>query len=216
MIATWLWDRKVGLMTFLDFLWWKPISEWVNDFRYLCGLDLGGEVPYEHRTWTEGACAHLSVSEESSPRSHTLSHSLSAVRLSSSLSYLQTIMEPAVLQFSTNPPRYQFCISSFYHHNPFSFLKSFTCKLTQYFCVPVPGHFSVPEDSGQWDNPAVLSSCAVWQSSLQPAASCSVPSGYDHCRPRLGAKPFLVPTEHIQNVTVKSQKWTLTTRQGFI
>lgn len=88
MIATWLWDRKVGLMTFLDFLWWKPISEWVNDFRYLCGLDLGGEVPYEHRTWTEGACAHLSVSEESSPRSHTLSHSLSAVRLSSSLYHI--------------------------------------------------------------------------------------------------------------------------------
>lgn len=123
------------------------------------------------------------------------------------LSSLQTIMEPAILQFSTNPSGYQFCISSSYHHNPFSFLKSFSCKLTQHFCLPVRP-LSVLEDNGQWDNPAAVSSCAAWQSSLQPAAPCSVLSGYNHCHWHRGAEPFPVSTEHIQKVTVKSQKWT--------
>lgn len=68
-------------------------------------------------------------------------------------------------------------------------------------------HFSFPEDNGQWHSPAALSSCVVWQRSLQLAASCSVLSGYDHCQQHLDAKHFLVSTEHIQNVIVKSWKW---------
>lgn len=39
--------KKVELITFPDFLQWKPVSEWVNDSQYLCVLALGGEIPYD-------------------------------------------------------------------------------------------------------------------------------------------------------------------------
>lgn len=91
-----------------------------------------------------------------------------------SLSSLQTIMEPAILQFSTNPSRYKFCISSFYHHNPLPSWKVSpeNLHITSAF---QSGHSSVPEDNGQWDillhSVPVLHGRAVC--SQQPAAqSC--------------------------------------------
>lgn len=117
------------------------------------------------------------------------------------LSSLQTIMEPAILQFSTNPSSFASLLLTIIIHFPSWKISPVNLLSTSAF---QSGHFSVPED-----NPAALISCAVWQSILQPAASSPVLSGYDHCHQHLGAKPFLASAEHIQNVTVKSQKWTL-------
>lgn len=197
MTATWSWEGKVELMTSPDFLQRKPISEWINDCQYLCRLDLG-EVPYDGST-AESQTQDLNTGSLcSAPGLTQISKITQTVPLSPcfkaflfSLSSLQTIMEPVKFQFSTNPSRYQFCISS-YHHNPFSFLKNFSCKLIQYFCLPVRPLFSprrqwpvgqsctqflccMPEQSAT--SSLLLSHVRVW--SLSPAFRCkTLPSFY--------------------------------------
>ena len=126
---------------------------------------------------------------------------LPAVSLSSSC--LCRLIEPAIFQFSPNPSRCQFYISSSYHHNPFSLLKA--PEILFVTSAFESGSSSVPEDSSCLDSPAALDSCAARQSSLQPATSCAALSGYAHSQWHLSAKPYEVSTEHVHNVIIKSQ-----------
>lgn len=212
MITTWLWDRKMELMTFPDFLQWKPVSERVNDSQYLCGLHLG-EVPYDgihswelHTGPEQREPVLSSRSQENLPQDHTNCPTLCCKPSSSlyhlcRLSWSQPYSGFQPIHLDTSFPFLHLTITT---HFPSWKVSPVNLLSTSAFqsC-----HFSIPEDNGQWDSPAALSSCVVWQRSLQLPASCSVLSGYDHCHQHLRAKPFLVSTENIQNVTVKSWKW---------